>query len=90
MNWPDAVIVATIPIQRKARATTVTEHPLLGSIIAALVGSERWAVVDAAGYFAAAATPKTCADAGGIHPTQPGCDLNSEQAGKIITTRSDQ
>lgn len=84
-KWPDTGIVATIQNQRKAPAANIAEHAIRSGRIASLAGSQRWAVIDIAGIFAASGNPNTLVQADGIHPEQAGYDLAATKAESIFT-----
>ena len=84
-KWPDTGIVATIQNQRKSPATNISEHTIRGGKISALAGSQRWAVIDIAGTFAATASPDSLIQSDGIHPTDPGYVLAAQEAESIFT-----
>ncbi|MEW1933131.1 SGNH/GDSL hydrolase family protein [Rhodococcus sp. NPDC079359] len=84
-KWPDAGIVATIQNQKKSPASNIIEHAIRGGKISALAGSQRWAVVDIAGTFAATANPDALVQSDGIHPTDEGYSLAAAEAELVFT-----
>jgi len=84
-KFPDAGIVATIQNARRSPAINIVEHAIRGDSIAALAGSENWAVVDAAGILNATGDPAAFTNVDGIHPNQDGYDLIAETSRSLFT-----